>query len=219
MAYSFLTDTFDEVKTQAERVYANSPKQLSVYMKELRRWKYMASQDIASEYFAWGANKTIAGSTERPTFAMLRTEIMTVTDEGRARELAMEMNPDIVTFLDGVKLLEDQLAQASLDENKTPGWWKSAGGSIENQEEKRRIHEWYFGGLDALAQKAVSASEETQASIAWMLERIFTPLITNVEFEDEQVFFPPIEPPVPSRDYIGQTNQAPSVSEFIEGSR
>ena len=180
------------------------------YKKELKQWKYNEAMSISAEHFAWGSDKVITGAAESPTFKQLHDEMFNVTIEGSdSRRVAMEHNPGFVGFIDHVAKLEQQLADSSQADGKAPEWWKSAGGGLENQEMKREYHEWYIGGLEyEIQQMEMRGDEQGVLSATWMLERILTPLLSEVEYTDV-VFFPPIEPPVPSQDWVnpeeGQT--------------
>ena len=200
MAYEQLNVVYDEALEQAKQIYEDKPKSLKQYRDALNQWKYQSQMDISAQHFAWGSDKTITGVNDRPTYENLYDEIMNVTElNSEPRSVAEDMNPELVTFLDRVADLEAQLEAASLADGKTYDWWRSKGGGLESQEEKRRIHEWYIANMEG----AISQMDNDQsvASARWMQERIFVPRIGGVEFEDEVVFMP-IEPPVPSRDYL-----------------
>ena len=214
MAYEQLTNVYDEALYQAEGIYGKDTNGYRQYRDGLDLWKYESSMDISTEYFAWGADKEIAGATQRPTYESLHDEIMNVTQlKSDARRVAEDLNPELVVFLDRVAEIEDQAEQASLAAGHKYDWWRSAGGGMENRGEKRRIHEWYIANIEGAKDEMMDDGSRMSAN--WMLQRIFVPLLDDVEFKDT-VVFPPIEPPVPQRDYVGEDQRRPTTQEYAE---
>jgi hypothetical protein len=164
--------------------------------KELDKWFRIEKANIATEYFAWGEDKTVWGNTSRPTYGVIFDELNDVTVLGsESRRVASEVNPEMVDFLDFTFELWDYLDEYSLSLGHEEKWWRTAtpslGGSVREQYELR---EWFANGVKL---KMQDLSEDNLISASWVIQSVLTPLMNGWEFDDKAYFMPEDPPPLP----------------------
>jgi hypothetical protein len=204
IAHDQLIEVYDEQIYQGELALSKGSKAMASFRNDMDQWKYNQLQNLSLQYFAWGADRTIAGVTQRPTYDMVFDEIMAASIKNgnvgspAARLAVQETTPHLLQFLDYVATRVDQLEQAGLEQANSVDWWRthSPNASYGMRRFKRDLHKWLLDDLeDNIARLDPVEDLDTIRAANWYLQSVLVPLIEQVEYEQDFVDYPSIGPP------------------------
>lgn len=157
------------------------------YMRDevINPWYQDAYKDIYLQYWAFSPGRGVTGLTARPSYKEVIGELRTIATPGTAAyRTAANKSPEVHDF---VKFAMEQWTQAealSQQSDNLLTWWSTSdakSGEAQNVRDNFASNiNVYLGGM----------SQDARTQAEWIVNTIFTPLLTGFDFENPIIIAP-----------------------------
>jgi hypothetical protein len=161
----------------------------------VKPWYNSAAADIYLQYWAYGPNSGVTGLTNRPSFKEVLGELREISDPlTEAYREALNMNPEVLGFVQYTMGQWEQNEQISLRVGNTLTWWETSTATSTGADMLRQGFQYNMNRyLDKMSESARNQAE-------WIVQTVYQPLLEGFDFDNPIIIAPTLVPEVASAD-------------------